>query len=567
MGAPLSTFSDVTITRNTRTASRRGFNVAMLVGYHAAYLDRVRTYSQPSELVADGISQKSKLYLDAVALKAQTPSPATFKVGRRAGAPDQSINFTPGTPVEGEVFTLTLGGIAFSYTAENGDAVGDVLDALVALVNEDVDAIIATGASTTGIQTLTSGSFDGATGAETMSPARNVTITFNAHADWDATTIVVTGTYNGRTITDSFSVPNGGDDQVVGIRVFDAITQVVVPAQSGTNGTFTVGYGTLFENADLDIAATDNATDMDVATNVSGDYFSVAATANIAIDDQTPEPAITLATDLAAIEAADANWYGLAVCDAMSAAQIAAVATVVESSATPRLYAAQSADSDVEEDVETDIAQVLVDADRLRTKVFYSRANHGASGAAALLGRMFGAYSPGEASIEYKGLSGLVADDLSTTVLTRLAGLPTSPADSKRCTVYVSATPAGVNVGTPITWGGLTAGGEWFDVMQGIDYTIALLQEVSLNTQLANPRIPFTERGIARFKAAVEAVLAKVAAAPFNILDPDSIVVTATALADTSVSDRQARYYNGIRWGARVQGAIRFLTIGGTVTP
>lgn len=569
MGVNLSRFARSTITRSTRTVSRRGFGVALLAGFHTAFLDRVREYSDTDAMLEDGFEATHPLYLAGRALKSQDPSPPSFKVGRRVGAPAQILRFTPSTPEETEVFSVTVHGVEFSVAAESGDAVGDVLDALVALINPDPDAIIATIGSTAGTQLLEDSDLDGALGGDVISPPRNLVFTHNGHADWNETTGVVTGLdANGRTITESFTIPNGagaGAQSVTLERLFASVISLAIPVQGGTNGTATLGVGKRFDvDGYLSITATDGATYMDLAADTDGDWFSFLASANFAIDDRTPEPSTTLAEDLAAIQAADADWYALHVVDAQSAAQIEAVADWAE--AEDLIHVAHSADSDVEEDVETDICTLLVEADRLATKVFYSRRNHGRFPAAALLGRML-PFTIGSASWEYKALSGILPDDLSDTVVSRLVGSSESPAASKRALIYISAVPTGTNVGTPITWGGLMAGGEWIDVIQLIDLTHSRLQEVAFNLQIATPKVPFTAAGIDQFRGKVELTLDRLAAPPHNGFDPSSIVVEATALEDTDEAERAARYFNGVRWGARVQGAIRFLDIGGNVTP
>lgn len=569
MGANLSRFVRSTITRSTRTVSRRGFGVALLAGYHTAFLDRVREYSDADAMLEDGFEATHPLYLGARALKSQDPSPPRFKIGRRVGAPAQILRFTPAAPEETEVFSVTVNGVEFSVAAGPGDAVGDVLDDLVALINPDPDAIIATIGSTAGTQLLEDTDLDGATGDGVISPPRNLTFTHNGHADWNATTGVVTGLdANGRTITESFEIPNGlgaGPQSVTLTRLFSRVLSFAIPAQGGTNGTATLGVGKRFDTGGyIAVTATDGATYMDLAADTDGDWYAFLASANFAIEDRTPEPSTTLAEDLAAIQAADADWYALDVVDAQSAEQIEAVADWAEAEAV--IYVAHSADSDVKEDVESDIASVLTEAERLRTKLFWSRRNHGRFPAAALLGRML-PFTIGSAHWEYKALSGILPDDLSDTELSRLVGSSESPTASKRAIVYVSAVPTGTNVGTPITWGGLTSGGEWIDVIQLIDLTHARLQEVAFNLQIASPKVPFTAAGIDQFRGKVEITLDRLAAPPHNGYDPGSIVVEATALEDTDEAERAARYYNGVRWGARVQGAIRFLDIGGSVSP
>lgn len=576
MGGNLDRFVRSTITRSTRTVSRRGFGIAMLVGFHTAFLDRVREYEAADDLlddlVAGGYSAseaaKHPLYLAARRLKAQSPSPPRFKVGRRAGAPDQVLRLTPSTPVEDEVFWITVDGVTFSVTAGNGDTAEDVLDALVALINPDPDAIIQTIGSTAGTQILDDTDLDGAVGGGDISPPRNLTFTHNGHADWDATTGIVTGLDpQGRTITEEFSIPNGagaGAQSVTLSKIFAKVISLAIPAQTGTNGTATLGVGKKFDaESHLKLTATDGATYVDLAADDSGDWYALEASSNFAIEDRTAEPTTTLAEDLAAIMAADADFYGLAVVDAQSAEQIEAIAEWVETQAL--IYVPHTADTAVTEDVTTDVATALVEAEFLRTKPFWSRRNHGRFPDAAILGRML-PFTIGSAHWEYKSLTGILPDDLSSTELTRLTGTPESPLASKRCLVYIAPRPTGTNVGTPITYGGLAAGGEWIDNIQGFDLTNARLQEVAFNLQISSPKIPYTSAGIDAFKGAVENVLAALASAPHNLYDPSSIVVEATALEDTSAEDRAARYYDGIRWGARLQGAIRFAGFGGNVT-
>lgn len=146
---------------------------------------------------------------------------------------------------------LVPGRIYFKGPASGG-AAGEVGPVSVAA---DDDAILATGGSTGGIQTLTGGSLDGVTGAGDIYPPRNLTMTFSSHANWDATTAVITGTdENGLTITENFSIPDAGNAVVTGATKFRSVTQIVIPAQSGTAGTFKVGVGLLLGAADHMVA-------------------------------------------------------------------------------------------------------------------------------------------------------------------------------------------------------------------------------------------------------------------------------------------------------------------------
>jgi hypothetical protein len=93
-------------------------------------------------------------------------------------------------------------------------------------------------------QTVSGASLDGAVGQGLISPPKNVTLTLSNHADFDATTAVVTGEdEEGQVIEEDFAIPNGGNATVTGAKIFAKITSIYIPAQSGTGGTLTVGTG------------------------------------------------------------------------------------------------------------------------------------------------------------------------------------------------------------------------------------------------------------------------------------------------------------------------------------
>lgn len=110
----------------------------------------------------------------------------------------------------------------------------------------DPDGLKTNIASTAGIQTFTGADFQGAIGTSRMVPARNVVLVLSNHANWDATTAVVTGLDEyGREITENLTIPDAGNATVTGVKLFSQIISLVIPAQSGTAGTATFGTGTL----------------------------------------------------------------------------------------------------------------------------------------------------------------------------------------------------------------------------------------------------------------------------------------------------------------------------------
>lgn len=138
---------NVTISAETKTVSQAGFGTPLIYG-RVPWLDVVRTYTDPSDLLTDDVPAASPVYLAAQRLFAQNPRPASFKVGRRSAAFDAAYEIRlVGSVVEGKVYSLsyqgldatgTLGGpAAVSYTAGAGETASDVLTALALLLPDD----------------------------------------------------------------------------------------------------------------------------------------------------------------------------------------------------------------------------------------------------------------------------------------------------------------------------------------------------------------------------------------------------------------------------------------------
>jgi hypothetical protein len=570
MSTPLERFVSGSIVRRTRTAARPNFAMPCIVGYHTRFAERTRTYAELSEMLDDGFVTTDAVYQAALRLASQSPRPDSWKIGRRASAPTQVIRLTPPTPTAASVHGFSVGGVAFEATADGTPTLAEVCAALVAIVNDDADAIVASGvASAATQQVLDSTDMNGVIGAGLVSPARNFTFTFTSHADWDATTLVVEGRRNGRVVTENIAIPNGGNATVVGTKVFDmdedslAATTFTIPAQSGVGGALTIGVGGKFDDDGfVSITASGGVTYVDVTADVAGAHhrFSDFST-DMVVEDRTADPG--LAADLTAIRAADAAWRLLHIADAQSSAQILAAAEWAETEFL--VYVADTVDTVEATDDEEGVSRALADLGYMRTKTFHSRVNHGLHFAIGAVCHVLTA-DPGAGTIDYKSVTGITADDFSTSEINRLVGESTEPASSKCSTVYIEGMAAGTNEGTPIVWGGLVAGGEWLDIVIGLDWVRSDIQIAEFEFQLNAGRVPYTRAGIQALADVVEARLRVASRAPYNILDESSLVVTPKSFDATTPAERQTRYLNGVKWGGRVQGAIRALDVGGEVT-
>jgi hypothetical protein len=110
----------------------------------------------------------------------------------------------------------------------------------------DVDAIITSITSSTGVQTFSGSDLDGVVGAAEMQPARNITLVLSNNADWDATNATLVGINQlGQSVTETLAIPNGGNGTVTSANTYISVTSLSIPAQSGTGGTATVGVSAL----------------------------------------------------------------------------------------------------------------------------------------------------------------------------------------------------------------------------------------------------------------------------------------------------------------------------------
>lgn len=434
---------NLTITRHTTAPTAVGFGTPLIAGYHTAWVDRVREYSDPAEMLDDGFATTgvgSQLYHQALDMKSQAPTVAKFKIGRRALPFTKTVHLIPTVTEEGYVYEgnvyLNNGTAApYSYEVQAGDAVVDIVDGLVA----DIHAI-------------------------------------------------------------------------TGISAADDLTHATV--------------------------TTDNA----------GDWLGIVPSDKrraLNILDATTDPGI--ATDMAAIIAEDADWYGLLL-DSMSEAEILAAAAWVE--AQRKIMSVQTADWDTKDAGEsTDVLSGLQTAayDRTISHFHYDVGSdylsHG------IMGRMLPTV-PGSATWAHKTLSGVNVDTLSTGEQSALEG--------KNGNHYT------VMGGTNRTYEGKVASGEFIDTIRGTDWLYAEIQTRVLTVLQNNDKVEYTDSGGDLISAAIRAALLQ--GVQNRFLVDGSILVTVPPVAGISDADKAARILTGITFGAQISGAVHRTTISGKLS-
>jgi len=98
--AGLDDIINLSITIESSTITQAGFGTPLVCDYHTRYSDvRVRAYSSPAAMAADGFATTDPAYVAASQMMAQNPRPTQVKIGRRTLPSAQQFDLTPATAV------------------------------------------------------------------------------------------------------------------------------------------------------------------------------------------------------------------------------------------------------------------------------------------------------------------------------------------------------------------------------------------------------------------------------------------------------------------------------------
>lgn len=310
--------------------------------------------------------------------------------------------------------------------------------------------------------------------------------------------------------------------------------------------------------------AVSNGTNM--ITITAQDAGVPVALAGFVITSGASQATITVATtvashgiveDLAEIIEQDDDWYGL-IWTERAERQVLTAAGAIE--ARRKIFGTCSSDTDILSAVSTtDIAALLNAAGYDRTFIIYN-ADPADFADAAWMGRCF-TFDPGNETWKFKTLTTITPDNLTSA--------QRAAATAKRCNLYV--TIGGVN----ITQEGVMASGEFIDIMRGVDWLQARMEERIFARLVNLPKVPYTNQGISIITTEIRAVLENgirenlIANEPLDDNPPNDnspYRVFAPRVTDISMIDRANRFLPDVEFIARLAGAIHRTTIQGIVT-
>jgi Protein of unknown function (DUF3383) len=267
---------------------------------------------------------------------------------------------------------------------------------------------------------------------------------------------------------------------------------------------------------------------------------------NLDYQDMTADPTTGIATDLAAIRAYDADWYGLLL-DSNSKAEILAAAVWAESQRV--LFFVSTADADAKDGgVSDDLLSQLSTAGYHRTiALYHHRPTQYA--AAAWAGRML-PKAPGSATWANKSLAAVDKTPLSDSERGALK--------AKKGNYYVDVKGVG------FTLDGRAASGRYIDITHGMDWFDARVVERIVALLANNDKVPYTDKGVELPRVQVQGQILEGIAS--TLIDGDSPwSVTVPKVASVNPNDRIARTLPDVKFSFVLQGAVHKVQIVGTV--
>lgn len=317
---------------------------------------------------------------------------------------------------------------------------------------------------------------------------------------------------------------------------------------SATIAEITAGLAAAFEALPSAISSHGTATGAvttycQVTTDAAGDmiYYS-DWTDNLKFSNNTADPGI--ATDLANVRNADADWYGLAL-DNNSAAIIEAADVFAETQ--DMLLGADTCDSIAfDNTATTDVGYVLKLASAGRVIIGFPNKDTASYMGVAMLAERF-PHDPGSVgaggTFALKSLVGVIPGAWSATQIANLR--------AKNYVTYITT------AARSHTLDGKVAGGEFADVVRGLDWYRIRSEERIANLLLNNDKIPFTDRGISQVYSELAAQQLDGEAVELFVPGTSTLVVPKRSAVNPT--DRANRKLTGIHGTVTLAGAIHLV--------
>lgn len=289
------------------------------------------------------------------------------------------------------------------------------------------------------------------------------------------------------------------------------------------------------------------AVDSDIYLAVNKAFSQNPRPVRVGVGTKLPGDA-TWTDALEAISDYNDEWYGLVI-TSHAEADVLEVAAWTE--AQTKIFGTSGDDAVILDPTPTpeDIATQLEALGYQRTFVMYHEDADELFPEAALLGKQL-PKDPGTETWKFKTLAGVTASALTDSEALAAVG--------KNVNIYQEI------AGVSITREGKMAGGEFIDIIHGVDWLQARMTERIYGALVNLPKVPYTDAGIAVIEAEIRAQLEDGVAVGFLAEDP-AFTVTVPKAADVPAQDKADRALNGVSFEATLAGAVHAVTINGVV--
>ena len=334
-----------------------------------------------------------------------------------------------------------------------------------------------------------------------------------------------------------------------GVRQISFSDMALMGQHAGPDRVYAITRSDQLLLTPFNVAATD---DLYRAAEVA--FSQIPSPQRVYILKRNPAEAVNVA--LAACAAQNNDWYGFS---EVSHSEVDLPIAAAWAEANTKLFCTAISDVDVTSTTGVEPATALKQSNFFRTAWWYN-IDPDQFPEVAAMARAFSILPGGESWADMQ--------------LAAVSSPPLSEA------AYINITAKNGNTfeqfrNIAITQNGITAGGEWIDVIRFRDWLCEEVRTSVFNRKINN-RIPYTDEGIAVIRQAVEAALdlgvrRKGIPRPERHPDfPDKIIPSYTVnvplSTQVSQSDRAARILRDVGFTARLAGAIHAVDIIGTLT-
>jgi Protein of unknown function (DUF3383) len=302
-------------------------------------------------------------------------------------------------------------------------------------------------------------------------------------------------------------------------------------------------------SAVLDVTGVDGTTKVTVNGDTAGVMHAIEAlSSNLKLKDVTALPSPTPTTDLAAIQAADGDWYALLLATGGKASVEDAAAWAEAQQHV--LFIAQTSDSGaIDGAVTTDVISDLKTAGYQRTGILYHERTVSQAPAAAWAGVMLPKL-PGPATWANKRLAGVDMSAIDATARSALT--------AKNGNYYIPIKSTG------FTLHGKAAGGRFLDVTVAIDWFDVGVEDRIILLMANNDVVPYTDKGIDLVRGQVLGqILEGISLGIIDGEQPYSVSVPTVSAVDPA--DKADRLLARVQYAYVLSGAIHKVKIVGTV--